>query len=68
MIVKYVIIIYSFGSAPGKFGVGIKAVPKTLLKSKFPAGRAGRIERLSLSKLKLEFLIDSATPKFSRTE
>ena len=68
MLVKYVIIIYSFGSAPEKFGVGFKAVPKTLLKSKFPAGRAGRIERLSSSKFKQTFLIDSATPNFSQTE
>ena len=57
LLVKYVIIIYSFGSAPGKFGVWIKAVPKTLLKSKFPAGRDGRIERLILSRLKMAFLI-----------
>ena len=54
---KYVIIIYALGSVHEKFSVWIKAVPKSLQRRN--SGRARRKERLSRSKLKQAFLIDS---------
>ena len=51
LLTKYVIIISALGSVHEKFGVWIKAVPKSL-------GRARRKEWLSRSKLKQAFLID----------
>ena len=49
---KYVIIIYALGLVHEKFGVWIKAVPKSLQ------------ERLSSSKLKQTLLIDSDAERF----
>ena len=62
LLTKCGIIIYALGSVHEKFGVWIKAVPKPL-KGKIP-GRARRKERLSCSKLKQAFLIDSDTELF----
>ena len=50
LLTKYVIITYALGSVHEKFGVRIKAVPKSLQRRK---------ERLSRSKLKQAVLIDS---------
>ena len=59
LLTNYVIIIYTLGSVHEKFGVWIKAVPKSLqIKGEIP-GRARRKERLSRSKVKQAFLIDS---------
>ena len=55
---KYVIIIYAIGSVHEKFSVWIKAS-----KGEAP-GRARWKERLSRSKLKQAFLIDSDTELF----
>ena len=63
---KYVIIIYALGSVHVKFGVWIKAIPKSL-HSRNP-GRAKREERLSRAKLKSEaFLIDSDVEPMKRS-
>ena len=54
--------IYALGSVHEKFGVWIKAVPSRS-KGEIP-GRARRKERLSRSKLKQAFLIDSDAELF----
>ena len=61
LLTKYVII-YALGLVHEKLGVWIKAVPKSL-KVEIP-GRAGRKERLSRSKLKQAFLVDSDAKLF----
>ena len=54
---------YALALVHEKLGVWIKAVPKSL-KVEIP-GRAGRKERLSRSKLKQAFLVDSDAELFN---
>ena len=62
LLTKYVIIISALGSVHEKFGVWIKAVPKSLQR-RIP-GRTRRKERLSRSQLKQVFLTDSDAELF----
>ena len=59
---KYGLIIYALGSVHEKFGVYIKAVPKSLQRRN--PGRGTRKERLSRSELKQAFLTDSDAELF----
>ena len=58
LLTKTVIIIYALGLVHEKFGVWIKKPYQSRSKREIP-GRARREERLSRSKLKQAFLIDS---------
>ena len=59
---KYGLIIYALGSVHEKFGVYIKAVPKSLQRRN--PGPGTRKERLSRSELKQAFLTDSDAELF----
>ena len=62
LLTKDVIIIYALGSVHEKFGIWIKAIPKSL--QRWNPGRARWKEWLSHSKLKQAFPIDSDAELF----